>query len=268
MLMKNNEKKCVILGYGWLGQDLKQQLLVKKYEVCATVRDPEKAAILGVQHFSLSGENLNHNINCPDAFWICCIAPGFRRDGSNYLAVLACALKLAQSQSMKGFLLCSSTGVYPSDTGHFTEQSDLHDLTLNQQRLLEAEQMVLNTGFGKVVRLAGLMGPKRHPGQFVAGKTLSSSANECVNMIHQRDASNALVHILEHWSDADAIYNVVLPEHSNKADFYQQACSQLGTLAPTFESEQQIKRIIDGSALEKLGFSYQFRNLSDALTHC
>lgn len=268
MLIKKNEKKCVILGHGWLGQDLKQQLLIKEYEVSATVRDPVQAVAKGVKHFALSGEGLNHNVNCSDAYWVCCIPPGFRREESNYLAVLAEALKLAQSQSMKGFLLCSSTGIYPNEAGYFTEQSHLPDLTLKQQRLLEAEQVVLSSGCGKVVRLAGLMGPKRHPGQFVSGKRLSSSAKECVNMVHQYDASNAIVHILDSWAVADVIYNVVMPDHSDKADFYQQACQQLGTLAPTFDTDQKVKRIIDGSAIEQLGFVYRFRYLADALKQC
>ncbi|ATC93364.1 SDR family oxidoreductase [Pseudoalteromonas tunicata] len=268
MLMKNTEKKCVILGHGWLGQDLKQQLIGKKYGVDATVRDPEKAEQLGLQYFSLSNEVLNHNIECKDAYWVCCIPPGFRREESNYLTVLAAALKLAQSQAMKGFLLCSSTGIYPSQAGLFHEQSSLNDLNLKQQGLLEAEQLVLSSGLGKVVRLAGLMGPKRHPGRFVAGKQLASSANESVNMVHQRDASNAIVHILENWSGAEPIYNLVMADHSCKADFYQQACKQLGTASPTFETDHQVERIIDGSAIEQLGFRYQFSRLADALEYC
>lgn len=267
--MKKDGKSVVILGFGWLGQHLSAHLTSQKYQFEATVRDPKKAAELGVQHFNVTPDGqLNHNITLQNALWVCCIPPGFRKAERHYFSVLEAALNLAASLNMKGFLLCSSTGVYPSASHVMTEYMQIDIESQKQQLLLEAENRVLENQQNKVVRLAGLIGPKRHPGRFVAGKVLNSSANERVNMIHQSDASAAIMHLLEKWDEAQSIYNLVTPDHPTKQAFYRAACAQLAATAPCFETDDVIERIIDGQAIEALGFNYCYQTLSDALIDC
>ena len=110
---------------------------------------------------------------------------------------------------------------------------------------------------GKVLRLAGLVGPGRDPGKFVAGKELSSSSQQVVNMVQQQDVIAAIFSVLENWSSASSIYNVVNPAHPTKADYYQQKCTEQGNQPPTFTSHDNGERIIDGSAIESLSLRYQ-----------
>lgn len=267
--MKKDGKSVVILGTGWLGQHLRVDFISKKYQVEATVRDPIKAAEQGLNYFYVMPDGLcDHNISLQNAVWICCIPPSFRTAERHYFTVLESALDLAVSLNMKGFLLCSSTGVYSSTSTVMTEYLPIDIESQKQQWLLEAEARVLENEQNKVVRLAGLIGPKRHPGRFVAGKVLSSSANERVNMIHQLDASAAIVHLVEKWELSQSIYNLVTPDHPTKQAFYADACAQLASAPPRFESTDIIERIIDGQAIEALGFTYRYLTLKDALTDC
>ena len=165
-------------------------------------------------------------------------------------------LELAKQLNCKGFILCSSTGVYPTDNGHYDESTVINCQSARQQLLFDAEQLVLNAG-GKVLRLAGLVGPGRDPGKFVAGKELSSSSQQVVNMVQQQDVIAAIFSVIENWPSASSIYNVVNPAHPTKADYYQQKCTEQGNQPPTFTSHDKGERLIDGSAIESLNFRYQ-----------
>ena len=170
---------------------------------------------------------------------------------------------------MKGFLLCSSTGIYPNEIGEYNELSELSLVTGRQKLLNQAEQVVLKlTEVGKVVRLAGLIGPKRHPGKFVSGKHLKSSALATVNMVHQKDVINGIICLLQQWQTPEKIFNLVTPDNPTKQDFYQQACSQLKVKTPTFELNERETRIIDGSQITQLEFEYQYTCLFKAMENC
>lgn len=46
-------------------------------------------------------------------------------------------------------------------------------------------------------RLAGLVGPSRHPGRWLAGKTGLPGGNAPVNLVHQDDVIGILLRVLE-----------------------------------------------------------------------
>ncbi|MDN3379402.1 MULTISPECIES: NAD-dependent epimerase/dehydratase family protein [unclassified Pseudoalteromonas] len=250
------ERKLVVLGAGWLGQALCLNRLQQNWQVQGTHRSAEHQEEF-LRQFVLQNEQLIHQLDLENAWWVCAMPPRSRQPESNYQATLERSLKLAKAMNAQGFLLCSSTGVYDPSANIYDEASDITASGERQQRLIDAEQSVLNAG-GKVLRLAGLVGPGREPGRFVAGKQLNSSSQQVVNMVHQQDVINAIVTVLEQWQTAAPIYNVVNPAHPSKADYYKQKCAQYGTPAPTFTSDVKAERIINGSAIESLGFNYQF----------
>lgn len=251
-----NKDQLIVLGAGWLGQPLCLQQLAKGWDVQGTHRSAEHQHAFQRQ-LVFADQQLAHQLDLHNAWWVCAIPPRSRHADSHYLATLKLAIELAGTMNAKGFLLCSSTAVYAQDNLTYTEQSEIKVSTARQQPLIDAEQLVLNAG-GKVLRLGGLIGPEREPRRFVAGKELQSSSNQTVNMVQQQDVINAIVTVLENWQVAASIYNVVNPAHPTKADYYQQKCQQYGTTPPTFTSDESAERIIDGSAIESLGFNYQF----------
>ena len=253
--MTVSDNKMVVLGAGWLGQALCIKAKELAWQVQGTHRSREHEHHFQRQ-FAFAGDELVHDVSLEEAWWVCAIPPRSRSSESNYLATLQAGLELAKQLNCKGFILCSSTGVYPTDNGHYDESTTINCQSARQQQLFDAEQLVLNAG-GKVLRLAGLVGPGRDPGKFVAGKELSSSSQQVVNMVHQQDVIAAIFSVLENWSSASSIYNVVNPSHPTKADYYQQKCAEQGNQPPTFTSLDKGLRIIDGSAIESLNFRYQ-----------
>ncbi|NOU52781.1 NADP-binding protein [Pseudoalteromonas sp. JBTF-M23] len=250
--------KLVVLGAGWLGKPLCLMAKEKGWQVEGTRTRPAHEE--GYERvFCLTNDKLHSNVSLEDAWWVCAIPPRARQKDSNYLSLLNEALSLSKKLNRKGFLLCSSTGVYPNENGRYTEQFDVlsKDVSTRQNILVSGEKQVLSDG-GKILRLAGLVGPNREPGRFVAGKQLSSSSQGLVNMVHQQDVLNAIFCIFDNWLQAEDIYNVCHPEHPTRLSYYQEKCDKWGSQMPMFASDERTERIIDGSRISQLGFSYQF----------
>jgi len=246
--------EIIILGAGWLGKPLCHYFTKKKYRVEGTSRAPSAEPFMKV--FTLEGQQLVHDLTLTEAYWVCAIPPRASDPESSYLSMLDEALNLAKTMKCKGFLLCSSTGVYAEKDGRYDETGTLAAPTSRRiQVLQEAEQKVLSAG-GKILRLAGLVGPQREPGQFVAGKVLRSSAQALVNMVHRDDVIAAIDVVLSNWREARDIYNVCYPAHPTRFEYYQAHCGVKGTEMPEFMSQQTQLRVIDGSAIEALGLRY------------
>ncbi|MBS3799129.1 NADP-binding protein [Pseudoalteromonas sp. BDTF-M6] len=248
------DKKLVIIGAGWLGEALAQEALAQGWQVEATHR--EQGTQAHERQFALQEDGSQvHNVSLTDAYWVCAMSPGARRQPSNYQQSLEHALALYQQLNGKGFVLCSSTGIYDQQSGQYDERSALSLATARQQRLAQAEQTTLAAG-AKVLRLGGLVGPNREPGRFVAGKTLSSHPEDKVNMVHRDDVIAGILTLIQHYPQAQPIYNLVHPSHPSKQNYYQVHCQRRGTQVPQFSAEQPVARVINGGAIEELGFTY------------
>lgn len=255
-------KKLVILGAGWLGNALGEYVLQQGWQCQATHQQvttdtAPNAQTLDKRVFCFSQGVVEHSLDLADAYWLCAIAPRFRDEKSDYIGCVTAALQLANRLNSKGFLLCSSTGVYPTKAGTYHEQSQLELATTRQQKLHQAEQLVLAEQ-GKVLRLGGLVGEQREPSQFIAGKTLNAHPDDPVNMVHRSDVMRAITCVFANWQQANGVYNVVNPAHPSKQAYYHAHCAKHKKAQPSFNHAAPCVRIIDGSAIEKLGFSYQF----------
>ncbi|GAA60635.1 NAD(P)-binding domain-containing protein [Pseudoalteromonas sp. BSi20652] len=253
--MQNKVNKLVVLGAGWLGHALCVNAQKADWQVQGT-RQHGNFELDFERQFLLENNQLIHQIDLEDAFWVCAIPPRSRHSESNYPETLTAALELSKELNAKGFLLCSSTGVYDQEPGIYDESSEISCTNERQIKLYKAEKQVLDQK-GKVLRLAGLLGPNREPGKFVAGKELNTSSEQVINMVHQQDVINAIFAVIEHWQVGQNIYNVVNPAHPAKAEYYAMKCQQHGGEMPTFTGTDSAERKVLGSAIEALGFSYQ-----------
>lgn len=254
--MKVLNRSLVVLGAGWLGEALCREAELQGWQIEGTRTQASEMHSWSRQLVLTENGTLAHSISLHNAYWVCAIPPRARHVDSNYLETLEQALLLAKNMSAAGFLLCSTTGVYSTENGEYDEQGKLADKANRRVDILRtAEEMVLNAG-GKVVRLAGLQGPGREPGRFVAGKALSSSANGRVNMVHRGDVIAAINTVIARWQDAADIYNVCYPAHPTRQAFYQYHCEKLGTEMPSFASSKEEARIIKAERITELGFAY------------
>lgn len=265
-----------IIGCGWLGKVLAINLLAKNISVLATSSKLDNVAQLNQQsiisqQLTLPAEAtklVQHDVFTKQSIVIA-ITPQFRLGRTDYADKITQLVNTAQQRGLvERIILLSSTAIYDGLAGTVDEESSLNMTTEKVQILYAAEQAVLNFSKqeakqGIVIRLAGLVGPERHPGKFIlANKTLSNSAAP-VNLIHQQDAVGLIESLLQtpfaQVNNSQAIFNGVSDTHISKQQYYQAAAKALRIDAPFFAQEQtnETRRIVSGEKVKHV-LNYKF----------
>lgn len=273
-------EKVIIVGCGWLGQQIAPALDKAGLHVFGSRRTAASAALL---------PQPIHGITLPltepvltdellalfrDAWVLCSIPPGGRVSGvaSNYLEVLTILQQICQQAEIKGGIHISSTGVYQGLSGVVDETATLDTKNARVALLAAGEQLLQEDGW-LTLRLAGLMGPGRHPGRFVQGKILSGALHP-VNMVHSNDVAQAIIKLFTTWPAARQCYNLCSPKRVLKRNFYQTAAMALGLAPETIafadtELGLEPARQVDSQAITRdTSFTYQFYDASAALAYC
>ena len=279
-------ESVAIVGCGWFGLPLAQSLAEQNIAVFGSKRLVGDAALLSENNiigFKLDLDNEQHLVDDRESLTkildvdclVVNIPPGLRKDPQAYLQRLSKLLELIACHTYKKLIFVSTTGVYPAIDAELTEQ-DAKSHSLISEKLLQAEQMFASKPNSCIVRFAGLVGPKRHPGRFLAGKTGLSGANSAVNLVHLNDCIAAVTSLIFNKTPS-AIYNVCAPIHPKRRDFYYAAALDLGLVPPQFNLEQEItdcsgsavgKLINSDRLMNELNFEFQFDDPVAMLAAC
>lgn len=270
-------EKVLIIGCGWLGQQLAPVLAAAGYQVFGSRRTQAAAEALpaplqGIALDFQSPWSAAQLALFQDAWLICTIPPGARQGGeSDYPQVLQQLAQLAQAAGIKGGIHISSTGIYQGLSGVVNERSELQ-LTQPRVALLAAgEQALQQQDNWLTLRLSGLMGPGRHPGRFVQGRVLSG-AMQPVNMVHSADVAAAVLQILSRWPLPHACYNLSSPQRVTKTEFYQAAAKSLGQVADSIDlsgaATEPARQVSSSAFCQDSGFAFRFADARAALAYC
>lgn len=268
-----------IVGCGWFGLPLAQELVARGVTVNGSKRSPEDASALskeGINGFALDLANVEQqqqslltqkaalNTDC----LVVNIPPGLRKDPNAYHAKLTKLTALISGIRYRKIVFVSTTGVYPSLDKTMTEQDAAAHSEVSE-KLLEAEAMFLALDNSCIARFSGLVGPKRHPGRFLAGKTELAEPQAPVNIVHLHDCINAVAKLIFD-ADSAGAYNVCAPKHPTRMAFYRQASLNLGLIEPQFvqDSRGGGKLISSNRLVKELNFEYQFSDPMDMLDAC
>ncbi|MCK8043960.1 SDR family oxidoreductase [Shewanella sp. 1CM18E] len=279
-------KTVGIVGCGWFGLPLAQFLQERGTKVYGSKRSQsaaEELNVFGINGFQLDLDDDEHlasnhqtitnalNVDC----LVVNIPPGLTKAPNAYLQRLAKLKQLTAGLDYKKLIFVSTTGVYPAIDGVLTEK-DAQAHSPVSEKLLQAEQVFSDKPNMCVVRFAGLVGPQRHPGRFLAAKKDLAGGTSAVNIVHLNDCIAAVSQLIFE-SSGSGIYNVCAPEHPTRQAFYVKAANMLGLTAPEF-----LEEVIDHHALssatgklicsqrlvEELNFEYQFSDPMDMLEAC
>lgn len=271
----------LIVGAGWLGTPLAQDLANEGQTVVVTRRSQEKldelpSTLTNAELLDLS--QAHAEIKLPELIQryqikriIGSFPPGFRKGGGQeYAHQWATLVDVAKQQAVEKLVMISSTTVYPNLPTDMSEESASLKLAQNHPNfsanahiMLQAEQSVIDSGIDyAILRCSGLIGPDRHPARF-ASRLKQVSRKAPANMVHQSDAIAAVKFALENITNE--VINVTTPNTVSKAEFYQAAITKSGTelsLPPVTEDAD--KRIV-ADKLVALGYKFQFNSTLDAL---
>jgi len=272
-------QKVVVVGCGWLGQQLATALASAGFDVFGSRQSAAGLAELpaGIQPLLLQLPLTLPDASVTEIFkdsWLICLIPpaGRQQSTAQYLTQLQNLLDIAISAGVRGLIHCSSTGVYQGLSGDVDELSVEQSSVPENSRawsLLAAEQILQQFPNCITLRLAGLIGPGRNPAWFGQGRTLTGAALP-VNLVHALDISRFVLTLLTApLPVSPRLYNLCCPDHPQKIDFYHAAALQAGLPAVTFvASDEPARRVLSVRSEQLAGFCYQFKSPFQALTSC
>ena len=267
-------KKVAIVGLGWLGMPLAMSLSARGWQVTGsktTLDGVDAARMCGIDSYQLQ---LTPELVCDsddldallDADALVITLPA-RRTGEGddfYLQAVQEIVDSALAHNIPRIIFTSSTSVYGEAEGSVKETSPLEPVTASGRVLKELETWLhdLPGTSVDILRLAGLVGPERHPGRFLAGKTDVANGAHGVNLVHLEDVISAITLLLQA-PKGGHIYNLCAPAHPTRAEFYSLMARQMNLDAPVFRTETQNGhgKLVDGNRIcNDLGFEYQYPN--------
>jgi nucleoside-diphosphate-sugar epimerase len=254
------QNEFAIIGCGWLGKPLALALQKVNSALITSTRSIESGfelTQLSLQHVQFDAFNFKQ---FPERLAaktiILLIPPGTSNSNQTYSKAIQSIVTACLERGTNKLVFASSTSVYESNSGLYTENGQ----TSTQERsitLLEAEEAILQHHSGLVLRFGGLINEQRNP--FTFGKNTVLPGNEPVNMVHQVDAVNASIHLIQF--EGKGLFNIVAPEHPNRADFYRAAFLQNNMEAKQFNTlSEPMSRIISSEKLLNSGYTFSYPN--------
>ena len=224
------------------------------------MREKGIAAFRAVCDPDLRGENLEEFFQ-NDAL---VITIPFRRGLSDprfYFQQIQSIIRPARQSGRTPFvILTGSTSVYPFDAGPVDEKTDFIPDGQRAETLLNVEALLLQDSSlpATVLRLAGLYGPGRPIGKFLAEKKDIPGGNEPVNLVHQEDAVRAVYEVLVRDVRGE-IFNVVSDGHPTRRELYVQAAQNLELQLPQFSTTPggRGKTVLNQKIKRRLGFDFR-----------
>lgn len=265
--------KIIMLGCGWLGQQLLpllqqdgHQLIVTRQSAAAVQQLP--GTVQGVVLSLPLSEPITAELQAlfQQAVVICSLTPGWRKQaGAGYLAALESLAALMQTAGSLACIHFSSTGVYQGLSGEVDESTPLQLSDAKVQLLVQGEQIVRAAVPTCTLRLGGLFGPGRHPANFLRSGVIDEP-DAAVNMVHSSDVLAAVQQIVRQqaWP---ALFNLCCPVRASRQQFYQQARASLALDALQIGVAQghNQRRVLSDQIGRQLPFQFRYASALDAL---
>lgn len=255
-------KNYLIIGYGWLGKALSLALKNERANVYSTSTDVKKLQemlsdgispmrLMKADHILSWEETPNKHFDA-----VIITFPPFE-------GVLESLKNIMPSIQADHVIFTSSTGVYLDESRVMDESSPV----ITSHLVFQMEECIrsLVTCNYIVLRLAGHIGPNRHPVRFLLQhKRDINNGQAPVNLIHQSDIIKAILCVLAD-SKQDEIYNICWPEHPTKEQYYGNLALQLAGEKLVFLEGNHGKKI-DGSKINreaKFEYAYSIHEIND-----
>lgn len=251
-------KKIVIWGAGWLGLPLAKSLQsVNNQVVCITSSTDKKEYLRSINIDSVSMDELIGNPAEVEECNVLIVSVPPSADTTFYEA-LDFVLKTLSINAQ--VIYTSSTGIYKNKNGLVDENSEIETTS----KVYQTEQFLLTRKFNKItiLRLGGLIGPKRHPVHYLAKNTINSCPHQLVNLIQQKDVIDLIQLFIE--TKITGVFNVCSAEHPTRQEYYTLAAKTFNLGKLLFEMDvNQTGKVIDTRKLIELFPTYTFTSIFD-----
>lgn len=241
--------KLVISGYGWLAGYLAASVK-DEYSLVATSRSEEKVGAIKAQgiegvQFTLGDPTSVLTKHLSGATFVINIPPGRRSTNletftKNMLSLIDDAI----AANVSHIVFISTTSVYGDATSNrasdiITENSPTSPETASAHAHVTIENRLLTLSEKvkvSIVRLAGLVGPDRHPAKSLSGRDISAG-NKRVNLVYILDVVEALKVIITK-PLSNKVFQLCSSAHPKRGDYYVKAAQAFNIPEPTFSDTE------------------------------
>lgn len=261
-----------ILGCGWLGMNLAQDLVKEGYKVKGSTTHQEKIPKLkklGVIPFLIKllpepeGDHL-HEFFESDLL-IIAIPPGTRSGmaDSYHPTQIKYLIDDIEKSTTNKVIYISATSVYPTENKEVKEDDPLSPMDATNKAILMAERVLIDNDVFQctILRCGGLMGYDRIPGKYFAGEKNLKTGNIPVNYVHRDDVIRVIKEVFkqEKWEE---VYNVVAPHHPTRKEIYLKNAKTFGFEVPTFDDSASapFKKVSSYKLLVDLQYQFKYPN--------
>lgn len=261
-------KTIGILGCGWLGFPLATALVKHQYHIHGSSTSQEKLNTLetsGIDPFyiELSENGIKGAI---DSFLeqldllVINVPPRLRKaPRESYTEKMRLLHTAIKKTPLKRIIFVSSTSVYGNIDAVLNEDSPAQPNTESGKQLLASEKIFYEDRElqSTIIRFGGLIGPKRHPVTFLAGKTDLKNGEEPINLIHLDDCIGIIKQLIKD-NLQGGIINAVYPHHPSKKDYYTSEAIKRGLLPPNYSlnTSPSGNKIIESRYLNVKNYSF------------
>ena len=260
-----------ILGCGWLGLPLAKRLIEVGHSVNGSTTSRDKMKSISEEgivpyKIQLFEEGVQGDISAflgNTEILIIDIPPGLRKDPEvNFVAKIAQLKSHIEKSGIKKVLFVSATSVFEdgNDFPRYTEKDFPNGTAENAKQLIGAEELLkASENFEtSILRCGGLIGPGRHPVDYLAGKTDLKDPDGPVNLIHLEDCKGIIEAIIEKaaWGET---FHGVYPEHPTRKEYYCKTAEEKGLESMSFneDSVSKGKNIYSVNLYEVLGYDFK-----------
>lgn len=242
----------IICGCGWLGNYVARAL--PPYTLFGTTRSAGKISHLPqVTEIPFALGDDSHPITslAANATLLLNIPPGRRNtELSDYTQAMCALIDDVLQAGVAHIVFISTTSVYGERSGAVVSETSVTDPATASGYAHVAIENHLRQHAGNhftICRLAGLVGPDRHPARTLAGKHLSDG-QRVVNLVHVHDVVHALLTIFASPPTGQTLHFCSLA-HPRRDDYYTFAAQQMNLDAPLFsgQSNNDSGKIIDAT---------------------
>ncbi|HWZ21863.1 MAG TPA: NAD(P)-binding domain-containing protein [Cytophagaceae bacterium] len=258
-----------VLGCGWLGLALAEDLIDKGYKVKGSTTTESKLNGFLEKGINPYYINLTPIVQATDIkgfmdteLVIINIPPGTRtRSVLFHVEQIQQLIPYLEKSSAKYILYISSTSIYPNTNGEVKENDVMEVFQAENKTLATAEKMIREIP-GKevtVLRCGGLTGYDRLLIRHFAGRKNLTIGEEPVNLIHRDDVIGIIEAVIkqEKWGET---YNICSPFHPLKKDFYKELAERFEYDQPEFvTSDLQPFKIVNTEKLDReLNYAFKY----------
>ncbi|GAB6262212.1 NAD-dependent epimerase/dehydratase family protein [Photobacterium sp. 53610] len=261
-----------ICGCGWLGQPLAKSLSQAGFPVTGTKQS--ESGIQSLRQAGIDGVVLQLPLGTADIasledflsadLLIVNVPPGRRNmTAASYIEKITGLSQAAKQAGCKRMIFISTTSVYGDAEGEVTEDTIPVPTTISGQAHFHLEQS-LRQMWGQdliVLRLAGLIGPHRHPVKYLAGGQAIANGRAPVNLVHLDDVIRAVMAMLKRWPTMTTLH-LCAPQHPSRELYYREMARLAGLPVPEFLQEGENGKWINAErTARELGLDWQHEDL-------